>query len=789
MKLIVIQYRYWAVFTIHATSIETAKDSFARIGKIGGLEATEGAGKYWLSQLEEPWLLIIDNADNPDLDLASFFPDGDRGHILITTRNPDFRSHGTGGSVELKGLKEQDALLLLLKRAGVPRPWDASIEATGNEIARTLGYLALALIQAGTSIFRKFCDLTDYLDFHNHYRNRRRSKQRSAPAHEDDDIVYSTFDFSMNYLQAKHTVVSRDAVELLNIVGFYHFEHIRVDIFTKAVGNRLKALASSVNNPISSRLLSALVTRLKPPPILPQLLRQDLETLHPYRVRRALHELYSLSLISYDGKDASFSIHPLVHAWARDRLDQKEKALWSQIALNTLTQSILLPPEDAGEIHGEFRKDLLPHLDACLMACPIKIDYNRGWLGMLQLSCARFFLQTLLLIIQDQALNAGKCGYVYAERGRFEEATAYLSMVKDALVDIVGYENVKTMTAMLGLAGTYWGLGRLEEAILLQKRVVEARSKVFGPENRETLLAMDQLGRSYWLYGQYHEALRLQQITTDRMKAVLGSDHNDTLTALDNLGVTLGSWHRFQESMEIHQQVLHLREKSPGPKDLETLTTMNNLAMALLDLKRLDEAEEIMREVYKERKRKLGKEHPWTLWALSNLAKINIELGLLHVAEHMLVDGIAAGKRSLSDDHLGVLMGCGELARVYARQGRFDEAEKLTLDTIRRMEKSRGHEHPDSIYAMWKLAQLYELQGKLHEAVQACEVALERVSIRLTQQHPFYPKIESQLSSLRRRLGRRPEVSALDDGGVTQSGITQHARLHPTFKPRLQRTW
>jgi hypothetical protein len=77
--------RYWAIFTIRATSAETAKDSFARIGKIGGLEDTESAGKYWLSQLEEPWLLIIDNADNPDLELTGFFPEGDRGHILITT--------------------------------------------------------------------------------------------------------------------------------------------------------------------------------------------------------------------------------------------------------------------------------------------------------------------------------------------------------------------------------------------------------------------------------------------------------------------------------------------------------------------------------------------------------------------------------------------------------------------------------------------------------------------------------------------------------------------------------
>src|SRR4051812_1315610 len=109
--------RYWGVFTIRATSSETAKGSFAKIGTIGGLQPTAHAGRHWLSTRREPWLLIIDNADNPELDLASLFPEGDRGHVLVTTRNPDFRRFATAGSIELKGLKKQEALQLLLKRA------------------------------------------------------------------------------------------------------------------------------------------------------------------------------------------------------------------------------------------------------------------------------------------------------------------------------------------------------------------------------------------------------------------------------------------------------------------------------------------------------------------------------------------------------------------------------------------------------------------------------------------------------------------------------------------------
>lgn len=250
--------------------METAKESFAMIGKLGGLGETESAGKFWLSELEDPWLLIIDNADNPDLDLELLFPETDWGHILITTRNPDFRAHGNAGSVELRGLKKEEALHLLLKHADVPRPWDTSTEATGNEITRALGYLAMAVIQAGTSIFRKICDLKEYLKFHNHYRNQRRARSSSRSAPEDaDKDVYSSFDFSITYLEGKKTVVSQDAVELLNMVGFYHFEHIRVDIFTRAVENRRKALTLPNDRPFSVKIHNAILSRLEPPPALP----------------------------------------------------------------------------------------------------------------------------------------------------------------------------------------------------------------------------------------------------------------------------------------------------------------------------------------------------------------------------------------------------------------------------------------------------------------------------------------------------------------------------------------
>ena len=740
---------FWGVFWIDATSTETAKQSFAKIGKLGGMEATQNAGKHWLSNVTEPWLLIINNADDLGLDLSSLFPEGERGHILVTTRNPSFRIHATVGALEFTGLRKEDALLLLLRASGFRRPWDSSTEERGNEITDALGNLALALIQAGALILRQICRIDDYLGLYHEFRKKISKRQLSEDSRGEDQTIYATWEHSIESLERRGTEESRDAVQLLSIVGFFHFEDIRVDIFTRALKNKSRESSPEFQASFVGMLLRGLIARMEAPPILPEFLRASSRDLDPSRIRHALHSLHSFSLISYNSRDDSFSLHPVVHSWARDRLTRGEQTLWAQIALNVLAEAILLPPDDAGETHEEFRRDILPHLDFCLRARPIQIlDYD-NYFGGLKFPIALPWRFSLLSVMRAQVLTAAKCGYVYAERGRFNEAAMLLSQVKDALLKTKGVQNEHTMRAMLGLAATYWGLGRLEEAVGLQKSVVTARIRSLGPDHSDTLSAMDQLGRSFWLHGDYVEALEFQTITVQRMKATLGAKHADTLSAMDNLGVTYGSWQRFKESRDLHLQVLASRKKTLGPGHLDTLATMNNLAMALKDLGVLDTAKELMTGVYEQRKQKLGKEHPWTLWALCNLAKVHTELGRFQEAESMLVPGIAAAKRSLSDDHLGVLMGLGELTRVYARQKRFQEAESLSQHLIERFEASRGKEHPDTVYTLYKTAQLFEIQNKLVKAIELCELADERVRARLTDEHPMAKDISWQLQRLK----------------------------------------
>jgi hypothetical protein len=90
------------------------------IANVCGLAGDANMVKRWLSNVQETWLVIFDNADNPDLNLLRYFPVGARGTILITTRNPACRYHAPAlSSWELGRMEVDEAITLILKTSGV----------------------------------------------------------------------------------------------------------------------------------------------------------------------------------------------------------------------------------------------------------------------------------------------------------------------------------------------------------------------------------------------------------------------------------------------------------------------------------------------------------------------------------------------------------------------------------------------------------------------------------------------------------------------------------------------
>src|SRR5271155_1748819 len=138
---------------------------------ISSMPAEQGSGMdgsvestiQWISCIEGEWLIVFDNADDPPPEVvAKFIPPGNRGDILITSRNRSMgRTVSFENIIEINEMEELDAITLLLK-AGCLDPLPEHIQAA-KEIVTELGCIPLAVDHAGAYIEAGRCDINNYL--------------------------------------------------------------------------------------------------------------------------------------------------------------------------------------------------------------------------------------------------------------------------------------------------------------------------------------------------------------------------------------------------------------------------------------------------------------------------------------------------------------------------------------------------------------------------------------------------------------------------------------------------
>jgi tetratricopeptide (TPR) repeat protein len=683
------------------------------IAKYGGVEPNMRAVKSWLSSLERAWLLIIDNADDEGVDLEEYIPAGERGFILITTRNPSNKRYGTlhPRFYVFGKLEADEATDLLLKAAERPTPWNQKIRKSAINIAEALGYLPLALFHAGKAIMDGLCTLDNYLEYFDRSWQRIRRNSQHARSHSPsksleyrkaDMQIYSSYEVIYIGLEHREGQVFRDAAELLKMFSFLYRENIRYDILVAAVKNepleqeRQRDGRQPVQTKYSTwkRLCQWVIVTMGPiitdpgHPALPSAL-QDFDSWNPFdedRLRDALSLLTQLGLTMYNEGADSYSIHPLVHIWARERPLTRvaEQAIWCQAAANVLSRCILIkPPPELLELDEQLRRDILPHVDhvrRCQERIRSRLADNlltrnriRSWF---------FPLHALFIFGRSEALEYTKFSLVYSKNGEFSTASTLQEAVRDFLFEKLGPVHLLSIGITRLLAGTYFEQFRVTEAVELQEQAHKACLESLGPEHPITLEVKDTLGHMFMFRGQLHDAHEIFEEVVSDMTKILGPDHENTLTARGNLGNILWKYFKFDEALKIHLDVLDRMNNTLGATHLKTLTAKENVASSYLGVggeENLKRALGMIEEVIQGRKEKLGKEQPYTLLAMVYKARIKTAMGQATEAESILRAAIDIAERNLGSTHGGVLMGKAFLSQALIKQAKDRYAEAKTL--------------------------------------------------------------------------------------------------------------
>jgi hypothetical protein len=349
--------------------VESAEGSFRKIADVLRFsEKSSDAVRCKLSTLDN-WLLIMDNADDPEHNIATYFPSGNKGAIIITNRAHEMcqlslKIENLGAAeYQVENMEPEEALGLLQKASGIDLS-DEQIRQDAIKLVNDLGYLALAIDQAGYIKTRKLT-LRNYSEILQD-RSRRFNVLNQPPTHQMvnyNKTVYSTWEMSFEMIK-NDIKVGRLASKLLLLFSQMHYSLISQEIFRRA--SQEIARIRSKNRLMYDDWLSRRISK----PILKMLMDRHNEVGDTQSFNDSIQLLRCYSFINIEdgGSQVStiFSIHPLVHSWARERatcFTHKSQTRMQNTCTSLLAQSLGTTfRRSSGDMR--FRLDVLVHIAA-----------------------------------------------------------------------------------------------------------------------------------------------------------------------------------------------------------------------------------------------------------------------------------------------------------------------------------------------------------------------------------------------------------------------------------------
>ncbi len=159
-----------AIFWLRADTEQRLSEDFGRIaircGLLSGLEAQDIViSKHlvleWLSSTNASWLLVFDNADDPEI-LHDYWPISNTGAVIVTGRDPRASWLFFGSAkLDLQPFCPDDAATLFYKVVGL-KPHDDEVQACQHLLNR-LGGLPLAILLAGAIMRRRPMSFSDFV--------------------------------------------------------------------------------------------------------------------------------------------------------------------------------------------------------------------------------------------------------------------------------------------------------------------------------------------------------------------------------------------------------------------------------------------------------------------------------------------------------------------------------------------------------------------------------------------------------------------------------------------------
>jgi tetratricopeptide (TPR) repeat protein len=571
--------------------------------------------KQWFSR-QKDWLLILDNADDLEI-LPDFLPGGEKGHLLLTTRDPAVE--GMARSVEVEQMDMQEGIDLLLRRArGLAS--ETLLEQTSQEdrviaeqVVKEMGGLPLALDQAGAYIEQTRCGLARYLEMYQQRRADLLKWRRRVPS-DYPKTVATTWTLAFESVEQLHPA----AAELLRWCAFLDPDSIPEDLFVEGASELGPILQSVVKD--------------------------------AFAFNETIDVLRSFAFIRRLGDTNGLTMHRLVQLVLKDRLDSPTQHQWAERTVRFVNAAF---PVVKFETWKQCKR-YLPQVFAC-------------------------FDQMTLHGIQTEEASSllHRAGWYLNEHARNNEAEPLYLRALAIYEKTRGPEHPSTSTILNNLAILYKDQGRYREAEPLYERALAIDEKTLGPEHPDTSATLHNLAQLYYFQRRYQEAEPLYERALAIYEKTRGPEHPDTSTALHSLAYLYQSQGRYQEAEPLYERALAIYEKTLGPEHPDTSRTRDNLAQLYYLQGRYQEAEPLYLNALATKERTLGPEHPSTSITLNNLAILYKDEGRYREAEPLYLRALAIYEKTRGPEHPRTAIALENYASFLQQTNRQEEAAQL----------------------------------------------------------------------------------------------------------------
>jgi tetratricopeptide (TPR) repeat protein len=578
--------------------------------------STIAAVRRWLER-NEGWLLVFDNVPQAEA-LRGYLPARRVGHVLITSRNPNWRAPIR---ITVPPLSRADSVALFRKRTGRA---DGKAEA----LAEALGDIPLALEQAAAYIVATDCGFDGYLDlFHS---RRQELWMAGRPPDGPEAMVAATCGLALAEAAAK----CPEAQELLYLCAYLGPEAVPLALVRQGAELLPPALAATAEGPSS--------------------------------LTRAIAALQRYSLAAARGD--SLSVHRLVQALVREGLSREEQAVWAGAAVAIVSQGFPLSSEDPRTWPECNRR--LPH-GLIAAGHADELGANREDTGRLldragrylhcrsQFAQAKACFERALAIVEqthgpdrpEVGTSANNLGRVLYELGELEQAKAHFARALAIGEETHGPDHPTVAIRANNLGSVLRLIGDLEGARVHLERALAIGESTYGRDHPTVATRAGNVGNVLWDLGDLEGAKAHFARALEIDEQAYGPDHVIVARDLHSVASVLRAMGDLEGAQEHCERALYIDEQAYGPDHPAVATRLGDLAGVLCEMGGLEEAKACYERALRIDERAYGPDHSTVARHASDLGNVLGDLGDVEGARASTARALRILETTLGGEH------------------------------------------------------------------------------------------------------------------------------------------